>query len=86
MNLTYVQDLSSLKKNQKEIKKIFFYRVCGTGMGAAACLLKEKGYDVQGGDANFYPPMSTYLESTGIPLFKLDQISPEFLKSFKTEL
>ena len=51
-------------------------------MGAAACLLKEKGYDVQGGDTNFYPPMSTYLESTGIPLFKLDQITPEFLKTF----
>ena len=82
MNLTYKQDFNGLKKFQKDIKKIFFYRVCGTGMGAAACLLKEKGYDVQGGDANFYPPMSTYLESTGIPLFKLDQITQEFLKGF----
>lgn len=82
MNLTYKQDFNGLKKFQSEIKKIFFYRVCGTGMGAAACLLKEKGYDVQGGDTNFYPPMSTYLESTGIPLFKLDQVSLEFLKSF----
>jgi UDP-N-acetylmuramate: L-alanyl-gamma-D-glutamyl-meso-diaminopimelate ligase len=82
MNLTYKQDFNGLKKIQKDITKIFFYRVCGTGMGAAACLLKEKGYDVQGGDTNFYPPMSTYLESTGIPLFKLDQITPEFLKSF----
>lgn len=82
MNLIHKQDFNGLKKIQKDIKKIFFYRVCGTGMGAAACLLKEKGYDVQGGDANFYPPMSTYLESTGIPLFKLDQITPEFLKTF----
>lgn len=82
MNLTHKQDFNGLKKCQKEIKKVFFYRVCGTGMGAAACLLKEKGFDVQGADANFYPPMSTYLESTGIPLFKLDQITPEFLKSF----
>jgi UDP-N-acetylmuramate: L-alanyl-gamma-D-glutamyl-meso-diaminopimelate ligase len=82
MNLTNKQDFSGLKKIQKDIKKIFFYRVCGTGMGAAACLLKEKGYDVQGGDTNFYPPMSTYLESTGIPLFKLDQITREFLKTF----
>ena len=82
MNLTHKQDFNSLKKIQKDIKKIFFYRVCGTGMGAAACLLKEKGYDVQGGDANFYPPMSTYLESTGIPLVKLDQITHEFLKTF----
>lgn len=82
MNLTNKQDFNDLKKFQKDIKKIFFYRVCGTGMGAAACLLKEKGYEVQGGDTNFYPPMSTYLESTGIPLFKLDQITLEFLKSF----
>lgn len=82
MNLANKQDFNGLKKIQKDIKKIFFYRVCGTGMGAAACLLKEKGYDVQGGDANFYPPMSTYLESTGIPLFKLDQINQEFLKTF----
>ena len=82
MNLLNKVDFNGLKKMQKEIRKIFFYRVCGTGMGAAACLLKEKGYDVQGGDANFYPPMSTYLESTGIPLFKIDQISPEFLKTF----
>ena len=82
MNLLNKVDFNGLKKMQKEIKKIFFYRVCGTGMGAAACLLKEKGYDVQGGDANFYPPMSTYLESTGIPLFKIDQVSPEFLKTF----
>lgn len=82
MNLTNKQDFNGLKKIQKEISKIFFYRVCGTGMGAAACLLKEKGFDVQGADANFYPPMSTYLESTGIPLFKLDQVTPEFLKTF----
>lgn len=82
MNLANKQDFNSLKKFQKDIKKVFFYRVCGTGMGAAACLLKEKGYEVQGADANFYPPMSTYLESTGIPLFKLDQITPEFLKTF----
>ncbi len=82
MNLTNKLDFNELKKFQKDIHKIFFYRVCGTGMGAAACLLKEKGFDVQGGDANFYPPMSTYLESTGIPLFKLDHVTAEFLKQF----
>lgn len=82
MNLARKQDFNGLKKIHKDIKKIFFYRVCGTGMGAAACLLKEKGFDVQGGDTNFYPPMSTYLESTGIPLFKLEQITQDFLKTF----
>ncbi len=82
MNLANKLDYSALRKLQKDIKRVFFYRVCGTGMGAAACLLKEKGYDVEGGDINFYPPMSTYLESTGIPLHKLDKITQEFLKSF----
>ena len=82
MNLANKLDYSALKKLQKDIKRVFFYRVCGTGMGAAACLLKEKGFAVEGGDTNFYPPMSTYLESTGIPLHKLDNINQEFLKSF----
>ena len=48
--------------------KVFFYRICGTGMGAAACLLRENGQDVEGGDIAFAPPMETYLRSTGIPL------------------
>jgi UDP-N-acetylmuramate: L-alanyl-gamma-D-glutamyl-meso-diaminopimelate ligase len=82
MNLAHKLDYNGLKKIQSTIKKVFFYRVCGTGMGAAACLLKEKGYDVQGGDTNFYPPMSTYLETTGIPLHKIEQLTTEFLKSF----
>lgn len=82
MNLANRLDYNALKKIQSNIKKVFFYRVCGTGMGAAACLLKERDYQVEGGDTNFYPPMSTYLESTGIPLHKMDQVSQEFLKSF----
>lgn len=82
MNLENKLDYSALKKLQKDIKRVFFYRVCGTGMGAAACLLKEKGYVVEGGDTNFYPPMSTYLESTGIPLHKLDKVDQAFLKTF----
>lgn len=82
MNLANKLDYSSLKKMQNEIKKIFFYRVCGTGMGAAACLLKEQGFAVEGGDTNYYPPMSTYLESTGIPLHKLDKVDQSFLQKF----
>lgn len=82
MNLANKLDFTSLRNIKNDIKKVFFYRVCGTGMGAAACLLKEKGYAVEGGDINFYPPMSTYLESTGIPLHKLDSVTPEFLKTF----
>ncbi len=82
MNLENKLDFNGLKKIQSKISKVFFYRVCGTGMGAAACLLKEKGFVVEGGDSNFYPPMSTYLESTKIPLHKIENVSEEFLKTF----
>jgi UDP-N-acetylmuramate: L-alanyl-gamma-D-glutamyl-meso-diaminopimelate ligase len=66
----------------KNVKKVFFYRICGTGMGAAACLLKENGFHVEGGDLNFYPPMSTYLESTGITCKKLEEATDDYLKDF----
>ena len=39
MDLKNKADFSKLKN----INKVFFYRVCGVGMGATACLLKEKG-------------------------------------------
>ncbi len=82
MNLSNKLDFQNLKKKSHDIKKIFFFRICGTGMGAAACLLKEKGFIVEGGDSNFYPPMSTYLDSTGIPCHKLAEVTEEYLKSF----
>ncbi len=43
--------------------------VCGTAMATLAALLKQKGFDVQGSDANVYPPMSTFLESEKIRTF-----------------
>ncbi len=82
MNLKHKLDYQGLKSKSAHIKKVFFFRICGTGMGAAACLLKEKGLHVEGGDSNFYPPMSTYLETTGIPCHQLNNVTAEFLKSF----
>lgn len=82
MNLENLLIENDLKAYSKNIKKIFFFRICGTGMGAAACLLKEAGYDVQGGDKAFFPPMSTYLESTGIKTFDIEKVDAEFLKNF----
>lgn len=52
------------------IHHIHLIAICGTGMGSTAGLLKEKGYHITGSDQNIYPPMSTELESLGIPLFK----------------
>jgi UDP-N-acetylmuramate: L-alanyl-gamma-D-glutamyl-meso-diaminopimelate ligase len=40
--------------------------ICGTGMAAAATLMKEKGHRVTGSDIAAYPPISTYLKKTGI--------------------
>src|SRR5688500_20199613 len=37
-------------------------------MGAVAAGLRERGFTVTGSDENVYPPMSTFLKSTGIVL------------------
>ncbi len=39
-------------------------------MGSLAGLLKARGLDVRGSDENVYPPISTMLESLGIPILK----------------
>lgn len=69
--------------NKKDsIKKIFFYKICGTGMGAGATLLKSVGKNVEGGDHAFNPPMGPYLESLKIPLFDLNDFDFSHLKKF----
>jgi UDP-N-acetylmuramate: L-alanyl-gamma-D-glutamyl-meso-diaminopimelate ligase len=82
MNLNNYYPLDKILKNKTSFKKIFFYRVCGTGMGAAACLLREAGYDVHGGDSNFYPPMSDYLKEVGIPMITLADMKTDELKKY----
>jgi UDP-N-acetylmuramate: L-alanyl-gamma-D-glutamyl-meso-diaminopimelate ligase len=42
--------------------------ICGTFMGGVAALARELGLQVEGSDANVYPPMSTQLEALGIRL------------------
>ncbi len=54
----------------ENVKTIHLIAVCGTGMGALACMLKDLGYVVTGSDANVYPPMSTFLLGKGISIFK----------------
>lgn len=82
MDLSYHLNENDLKKRKQEFKKIFFYRICGTGMGAAAILLREKGIEVEGGDIKFYPPMGDYLKSSGIKLFELDKLNEEYYRQF----
>ncbi len=50
----------------ESVKTIHLIAICGTAMGALACMLKDMGYQVTGSDTNIYPPMSRFLEEKGI--------------------
>ncbi|MCY3488490.1 MAG: Mur ligase family protein [Bacteroidetes bacterium] len=52
-----------------DTKDIYLIGICGTGMGALAGLLREAGYAVRGSDSGVYPPMSTFLQNQGIPVY-----------------
>lgn len=78
-NMVVGEQLADLKE---KTKRIFFYRICGTGMGACACLAKEVGFQVEGADLSFSPPMSTYLSKSEIPLHQLGDLTREKLQEF----
>ena len=50
------------------LKKIHLIAICGTGMGALACMLKDTGFDITGSDRKVYPPISTFLAASGIDI------------------
>ncbi|HKP45822.1 MAG TPA: UDP-N-acetylmuramate:L-alanyl-gamma-D-glutamyl-meso-diaminopimelate ligase [Pyrinomonadaceae bacterium] len=53
--------------------------ICGTAMAALAGMLQARGHTVTGSDENVYPPMSTMLESLGIPVatgFRAENLQP----------
>ena len=58
----------NIDKNKipERVQRIHLIAVCGTGMGALACMLKDLGYVVTGSDQHVYPPMSTFLKEKGI--------------------
>ena len=51
-----------------EPRHIHLIGICGTAMASLAGMLQERGFRVTGSDAAAYPPMSTFLESLGIPV------------------
>ncbi|RRN00439.1 UDP-N-acetylmuramate:L-alanyl-gamma-D-glutamyl-meso-diaminopimelate ligase [Bibersteinia trehalosi] len=60
-------------------KHIHILGICGTFMGGVAIIARELGYKVTGSDTNVYPPMSTFLENSGIeiiPHFDPAQLDP----------
>jgi UDP-N-acetylmuramate: L-alanyl-gamma-D-glutamyl-meso-diaminopimelate ligase len=52
------------------VQTVHMIAICGTGMGALACMLKDLGLDVRGSDQNVYPPMSTFLAEKEIPVIQ----------------
>ncbi|MBW2481227.1 MAG: UDP-N-acetylmuramate:L-alanyl-gamma-D-glutamyl-meso-diaminopimelate ligase [Deltaproteobacteria bacterium] len=48
------------------VQTIHLIAICGTGMGALACMLRDLGYEVTGSDQKIYPPMSLFLKQKGI--------------------
>ncbi len=51
-----------------KVTTIHIIGVCGSAMGALACMLKEKGYEITGSDHKVYPPMSDFLIEQGVKL------------------
>jgi UDP-N-acetylmuramate: L-alanyl-gamma-D-glutamyl-meso-diaminopimelate ligase len=54
----------------KKARTVHLIGICGTAMASLAGMLKFRGLDVRGSDAAAYPPMSTFLESLGIPVLQ----------------
>ena len=49
--------------------RVHLIGICGTAMATLAAMLRRKGLDVRGSDADVYPPMSDFLAAEGIPVF-----------------
>ena len=62
------------------MSKLHILGIAGTFMGGVAALARELGHAVEGSDQAIYPPMSTQLETLGIPLsqgYLPENISPD---------
>jgi UDP-N-acetylmuramate: L-alanyl-gamma-D-glutamyl-meso-diaminopimelate ligase len=51
------------------VTRVHLIGICGTAMATLAAMLRRKGLDVRGSDADVYPPMSDFLAAEGIPVF-----------------
>ncbi len=58
--------LPEMNRIPETVHTIHLIAVCGTAMGALACILKDLGFRVTGSDIHIYPPMSRFLEEKGI--------------------
>lgn len=51
-------------------EKVYFVGICGTAMAPIANMLQGIGFEVEGSDKGFFPPVSLYLEKSNIRLKK----------------
>jgi UDP-N-acetylmuramate: L-alanyl-gamma-D-glutamyl-meso-diaminopimelate ligase len=65
-----VKSIEQKEHPSNPAKSVHLTAVCGTGMGALACMFKEAGFFVSGSDHHIYPPMSTFLEREGIKIME----------------
>src|SRR5215471_21006643 len=54
----------------KLTSKFYLIGICGTAMASLAGMLQAKGCRVEGSDSDVYPPMSDFLESLRVPVYK----------------
>jgi len=72
----------NMDKNKipEAVRTIHLIAVCGTGMGALACMLRDLGFEVTGSDQKIFPPMSHFLKHKGIKMndgFRAENLSYE---------
>ena len=61
-------------------RHIHFIGIAGAGMSAAAMMMRDAGHVIGGSDEEAFPPISTYLETMGIPFKRTlaaENIGPE---------
>src|SRR5579859_3840064 len=71
-------------KQVPEVKRVYLIGIGGTAMASLAGMLQQRGYVLAGSDEHVYPPMSTYLESMGIPV--LEGYTKDHLVTFRPDL
>jgi UDP-N-acetylmuramate: L-alanyl-gamma-D-glutamyl-meso-diaminopimelate ligase len=70
LSIGFLKKMMNMNKNKipESVQTIHLIAVCGTGMGALACMLRDLGFEVTGSDQKIYPPMSHFLKQKGIKM------------------
>jgi UDP-N-acetylmuramate: L-alanyl-gamma-D-glutamyl-meso-diaminopimelate ligase len=69
-----------MSEPQARPRHIHFIGIAGAGMSATALMMRDAGHVIGGSDEEAFPPISTYLETLGVPFrrtFAAENIGPE---------